>query len=461
MSTPNYKTSRKYKCPYCEFKASRADLITHVDVKHQELIPENYTAARAVYDSINKKDYGTCMICGKKVYEWNDKINRYYNLCQDTKCRTSVREIALKRHIRVYNKPTLLNDPDQQEKMLANRKISGTYTFSDGGKITYTGKYEKNVLEFMDKALEIPSNDIQAPGPVLEYSYNGEKHMWITDIYYIPANLLIEVKDGGNNPNNRPMKSYREKQIAKEGMITELGKFNYLRLTNNDFSQLLAILADIKEEVIESDQPAKKIHINEEVGGLPPHRPPEAYIVPYGMNNVFAGYAYSDSELDDTILTIEDEELIPVKESVFKETYDVGPYLFYTGSDIAEKMSSIHNLMNSNDKLRKFQFAEILIGRKMTTGKEIIMSECFKYYDESRESVICSLIENSITTEALYGYNESGALSVHGKVYIHHTPSGYYAASYEYPHMSTDFFNDKQDLLESGFIDIMNSVYRR
>ena len=165
MKKPNYKTTRKYKCPYCDFKAVRVDLVDHVDKEHSNLLPEGYSAARAVYDFINGRNYNTCMICREKVYKWNDKCHRYYNLCDKPKCREEVRRIALERHIRVYNKPTLLNDPEHQEKMLANRKISGTYTFTDGGKVSYTGKYEKNTLEFIDKVLEIPSRDIQAPGP--------------------------------------------------------------------------------------------------------------------------------------------------------------------------------------------------------------------------------------------------------------------------------------------------------
>lgn len=248
MAKKVYKTSRKYQCPYCEKRLPRMELIDHVARKHEELIPENYSASRVVYESINKTDHGTCMICKKPVYEWNEKTSRYNNLCNNPRCREEVRRIALERHIKTYNAPTLLNNPKHQEKMLANRHISGKYKYSDGTVFTYTGKYEKSALEFMDKVMNIPSKDIQMPGPILEYEYNGEKHSWITDIYYIPANLIIEVKDGGNNPNNRNMPEYRGKQKAKEVMITELGKFNYLRLTNNDFSQLLEALAEIKYE---------------------------------------------------------------------------------------------------------------------------------------------------------------------------------------------------------------------
>jgi len=47
------------------------------------------------------------------------------------------------------------------------------------------------------------------------------------------------------------MVDYRAKQEAKEKMITNLGTYNYLRLTDNDFSQLLSILAELKMNAVE------------------------------------------------------------------------------------------------------------------------------------------------------------------------------------------------------------------
>ena len=122
----------------------------------------------------------------------------------------------------------------------------------------------------MDKVLHIPSKDILAPGPIIEYEYKGKKHKYISDIYLIPFNLLIEVKDGGDNKNTRPMKSYREKQLAKEDAIIKIGTFNYLRLTNNNFEQLLITLAELKEQMIDDSEENSKpiININEEVQTL-------------------------------------------------------------------------------------------------------------------------------------------------------------------------------------------------
>lgn len=463
MSATVYRTSRKYKCPYCDYKNIRNDLVSHVSNKHMDLLPEDYTAARVVYDSINGKNYGTCMICKNKVYDWNDKINRYNNLCSNPKCREEVRRIALERHMRVYNKPTLLNDPEQQEKMLAHRKISGSYKFSDGGNVVYTGSYEKKALEFMDKVLEIPSKDIQAPGPVLEYKYNGEIHKWITDIYYIPANLLIEVKDGGSNPNNRSMPSYREKQIAKETMITNLGTFNYIRLTDNNFAQLLNIFADMKNESLFAENPKTKIHINEEVGGLPPQHPPEAYIIPYGMNNAFDGFAYSNSETDN-VFTIEDGHIIPVIESEFNSKYNLGPCICYTGENLYKKTRNIAKAIKENRFVSSLYFIEELIGHKVYKWQEMLLNEHVKIVDNDRERKICSLIENgtynkikSVTTNT-----DSNVIETIGYVYICYSDiNGYYATTSKDFYLVSDYFSDIESLKSSEVIELMNNVYKQ
>ena len=256
--------AKKYKCPYCEKRLIRKDLITHIDRSHKELIPENYTAARLVYNQVNKVDHGKCRVCGKPT-AWSEKSGRYEVLCGDPKCKEHMREEYKKNMLRVKGTYNILNDPEQQKKMLANRSISGQYKFQDGGVLTYTGSYEKKCLEFMDVVMQIPSKDILSPGPTLEYEYNGEKHFYITDFYYIPYNLIIEVKDGGDNLNTKDsasMKASREKTIEKEHLITDRGEYNYIRLTNNNFAQLIEVFMIIKEKLLEGDD-SKTYRINE------------------------------------------------------------------------------------------------------------------------------------------------------------------------------------------------------
>lgn len=236
---------KKYKCPYCDKRYEREKLIDHIEDNHEDMIPEHQTPTQVVFNYINKKDHGTCIVC-KKPTKWNEKAGRYDRLCENPKCRETLREEFKKNAMKKDGTYVYTADPKFQEKMLRGRKISSTYKFTDGGKVDYVGSYEKKFLEFVDKVMNIESKDMISPGPTIPYEYNGKTHYWITDFYYVPGNLVLDIKDGGKNPNNRPMEEYREKQIAKENSIKKLRKYNYLRLTDNNFSQFMEVLADLK-----------------------------------------------------------------------------------------------------------------------------------------------------------------------------------------------------------------------
>lgn len=246
------KYKKKYKCPYCDDRFERAKLANHIEKKHNELIPQGYTASRIAFNTMNHKTVGHCIICGNET-KWNEDKCRYERLCDSKKCHRDYVKLTEERlkAARGVTKSEMLSDPQFQDKMLKGRSISGTYKFSDGGRIDYVGTYEKNFLEFMDKFLHVKSIDIQAPGPTIEYYYEGKKHFWITDFYYIPYNLVLDVKDGGKNPNNREMPEYRAKQNAKEKAIASSGLYNYIRLTDNQFDQLIEIMLDLKDSMID------------------------------------------------------------------------------------------------------------------------------------------------------------------------------------------------------------------
>lgn len=253
--------AKTYGCPYCKEKFDRKKLVDHIDKVHDDDLPEHYTAYRAAYDVINNKPgHGWCTICHKPT-KWNEKRQKYERLCGDKKCADKVKEIYRTRMMKVYGKIHLLDNPEHQEKMLSHRRIAGKYKWSDGKLVEYVGSYEKELLEFLDKTLEYRSDEILSPGPILEYEINGKKRHWITDFMIIPYSLVIEVKDGGDNPNKRSMPEYRAKQIAKEKMITNMGVYSYIRLTNNDFGQLLGILAELKKNIVDDDvHPLYRIH---------------------------------------------------------------------------------------------------------------------------------------------------------------------------------------------------------
>lgn len=253
---------KRYKCPYCNERLEREKLITHVEDKHEDLIPEGQTPTQVVFNSINHKTHGICVVC-KKDTDWNEQIGRYNRLCGDPRCKEKLRKEFSANMKSKYGTDNLLTDTNVQERMLKNRKISSVYTFTDGGKLDYVGSYEKKFLEFVDKVMNISSKDMISPGPVIEYEFNGEIHHWITDFYYVPGNLVLDIKDGGKNPNTRPMEEYREKQNAKESAIRQLKKYNYLRLTDNNFGQFMEVLADLKSMSLDITQRQLITKINE------------------------------------------------------------------------------------------------------------------------------------------------------------------------------------------------------
>lgn len=242
---------KKYKCPYCDKRFVRAKLHIHIQNEHEDLIPEGYTALRVAFNTINHKTEGHCIMCGA-VTDWNEDKGRYERLCNNPKCHEAYKKMVAERTKKKYGTERLQTDPEYaeyvQRKALAGRKMHGEYKFADGGVIEYFGSYEKKFLQFMDQVMHCKSEDILAPAPSIKYMYNGEQHLYIPDFYYIPYNLIIEIKDGGSNPNNHPHRTGEDelKLRCKEEAIKQLNEFSYVRVVNNDFGQVLSIMAVLK-----------------------------------------------------------------------------------------------------------------------------------------------------------------------------------------------------------------------
>lgn len=381
------KRTVTYKCPYCTRRFTREDLVLHVQDEHEDMIPEGFTPFRLVFNYVNKKPlsyHGKCTECGGPT-PWDENKGRYDRQCEKKACKESYVKKFEENMMRTRGVTRISATEEGQKQMLANRKISGTYVMSDGGKKTYTGSYELKALEFMDKVMHIKSSDILCPGPILEYSFEGKTHIYITDFYYQPYNLIIEVKDGGDNPNKRNMPEYRAKQIAKEQFIIKHTNYNYLRLTNNDFSQLLAVFANLKMQMVENTG-ERVIHVNEnkfltemmnalnsgKVVGL---KDSDAYIVNYMQNNVFSDDTYNNAykvgisnsvRLDNIFGPDENGKFNKIDESTIKIAN-----FYKIPISVGEASSKLHSYIGS-DVSNTFVY-ETLFNKKMYTHDQIMI----------------------------------------------------------------------------------------
>ena len=397
------KYKRKYKCPYCDKKLDRQALVRHVEKYHEDMIPEGYTPSRIVFNTVNNKDHGTCVVCGKEA-PWNEEKCRYDRLCGSDECKKKYKEMTEERIKRTHNGKTsrdLLLDPEQQNKMLAGRSISGTYKWSDGDKKSYVGSYELKALECMDKILHCNSEDVITPGPTIPYEYNGEKHFWITDIYYEPYNLAIDCKDGGDNPNNRPMPDYRAKQDAKEAAIKKQGIYNYLRLTDNNFHQLFNTMAELKLRFVEDDKQEDKlirIYENMSIASINTIVPTcgrnSVYVVNYMKNGKMEQGVTKDITLDSIFVQDGDEIKKETKSYLEGCKYSIY-YLCREG--VSEKLEKILHAKN----VPPHYIYETLFDKKYYTDDQILAEHMLEVIDYDQYNKLMSEAVQSITEATL------------------------------------------------------------
>ena len=265
MGTTSIKNKNpEYKCPICPYKTkNHLILYKHVKSAHGNEIPSNMSVEQFVFNKKYRKEKGMCVICKKKETKWNNKTLRYKRYCS-TRCKVIAGEKAKKNMMKKYGKQHLLNDVEMQNKMQSGRKISGEYKFKDGKTIQYLGSYELDFLQFIDKELHIPSSSINTcynEGKVFYYRWKDpdtkkiSKHFYVPDYYMKDYNLIIEIKDGGNNPNTHPkiQKIDKNKEKRKDEAIQNTHFYNYIKIKNKEYVQFIELIEYLKNN-----------HINEE-----------------------------------------------------------------------------------------------------------------------------------------------------------------------------------------------------
>ena len=247
---------RRIYCKYCDFFCYKPeDYVAHLEKEHNELIPPEMSTWQFMFYLRTGKTHGTCLMC-KKDTSWNEKTHKYNRLCDNPVCKEKYVDMFRHRMIGKYGKTTLLNDPEHQKKMLANRHISGEYIWQDRvHKSRYTGSYELEFLRFLDEIMNFDPNDVIAPSPhTYWYTYNNEKHFYIPDAFIPSLDLEIEIKDGGDNPNTHHKIQDVDKVKEKlKDAVMKTSSFNYLKIENKDHMKFLKYLELAKEKDFNGD----------------------------------------------------------------------------------------------------------------------------------------------------------------------------------------------------------------
>lgn len=395
--------NRKFKCKYCDYRGNREALVNHIESKHSEFVSDEFPAARIVYNYLNHVETGKCIICGKPT-KWNDKTWKYYRHCGSKECKEKIKETYRKNAIAAKGTYNFAKDPKHLEKMLAGRHISGVYTCSNGAKKTYTGSYERKTIEFMDKVLNIDPDDVMMPGPIIQYEYNGETHNWITDIYYIPYNLIIEVKDGGDNPNNREMAEYREKQLSKEKAIIAMNNYNYLRLTNNNFVQLFQMFASLRIAMVNDIDQTRKaiIQINESSDIKPTcldTSNPALLFIYDEVRNTIGKIGLTDLSSEYCIIP---ENGILTEKKISDIHNKILTYYFIDSSEV--NTSNINPALNNKTKVSNYYIFESIMSKKFISMAQLILEKNLVPMTNT-EQIFSEMTQNSLDHIDTMGYD--------------------------------------------------------
>lgn len=224
---------RRFKCMDCGQRFGEFDqLVKHATKYHQDLIGDE-DVYKFLYERRNPGPY-ICPICKKNLRTWNQEKRKYNRICDDPVCKEKSRKIFQSNMKRVYGTDNLLNDPERQAAMLANRSISGRYKLLDNVEIVYVGTYELDFLEHITNIFKFDSTDIvDCPSSLyIKYKdiYTDKERYYIPDFFFPKLNLVVEIKDGSKYPVES-----KAKAALKEKAVIKANKFNYIKIVDKNY----------------------------------------------------------------------------------------------------------------------------------------------------------------------------------------------------------------------------------
>jgi hypothetical protein len=243
---------RRFRCEDCMQRFGEFNqLVKHATKYHADLIGDE-DVYKYLYEKRNPGPY-ICPICKKNLRTWNQQKRKYNRICDDPKCKEISRKNFQKNMKRVYGTDNLLNDPEHQAAMLANRSISGSFTLPDKVQIKYVGTYELDFLNHIVDKFKFDSTDIiECPSTLyIKYYdiYTEKERYYIPDFFFPKYNLVVEVKDGSKFPVDS-----KAKAKLKEQAVIKANKFNYIKIVDKKYDDFDSFIATIEDNHFSEDK---------------------------------------------------------------------------------------------------------------------------------------------------------------------------------------------------------------
>ena len=208
--------------------ATKGALYAHIEENYSNMLKEGMSPARLYFNLKYNKTVGKCVMTGKPT-EWNDVTERYERFA-DEKARLAYREMFKERMKAKYGKTHILDEPEQQKKMLGNRSISIDYKWNNGDITRVNSKLEEKFLEFIESTYRFNSKCFDEP-PTIYYKLDqGVSAFYLPDFYVPTLNLIIEIK--GSNPHYQERDSHKEALKAK---YTKSEGFNFIQINDENY----------------------------------------------------------------------------------------------------------------------------------------------------------------------------------------------------------------------------------
>jgi len=207
---------------------SKGEMYAYIEENYPKLLSTDVSPARLYFNLKYRKTVGKCVMTGLPT-KWNEVTERYERF-HDDKAKEAYREMFKRRMLSKFGKYHILNEPEQQKKMLDNRGITIDYKWNDGSITKVNSKLEEKFLLFLETTYHF-NKECFMEAPTIYYKLdNGTSAFYLPDFYIPSLNLIVEIK--GSNPHYQERDSYKEKLKAQ---YTRGEGFNFVQINDENY----------------------------------------------------------------------------------------------------------------------------------------------------------------------------------------------------------------------------------